>query len=42
MANNGWFKCEDCGKEEVKALVPDWVKVLDRRCPYCGGKLVKT
>ena len=42
MANDGWFKCESCGKDSVKILVKDDVKVLERPCHYCGGKMVKT
>ena len=41
MANNGWFKCENCDYE-IKVLVPDWIKTLDKRCPRCNGKLKKT
>ena len=37
MANDGWFKCEDCGYA-VKAKVPDYVQQLSSPCPHCGGK----
>ena len=40
MANDGWFICTKCGNE-VKVLVPDYVKVLSDPCPICGGKRVK-
>ena len=43
MENDGFFKCETPGCDYVvKMLVPDWMKVLERRCPRCGGKLRKT
>lgn len=38
MANDGWFKCEDCGYA-VKAKVPDYVQQLSSPCPHCGGKM---
>lgn len=41
MANNGWFKCVECGYEE-RRLVPDYVKVSEVPCPKCGGKMKKT
>ncbi len=41
MANNGWFRCDGCGNE-VKALVPDWITVLQRKCERCGGTFRKT
>ena len=40
MANDGWFKCEDCGYA-VKAKVPDYVQQLSSPCPHCGGKMKK-
>jgi len=40
MANDGWFKCDKCG-DEIKLLVPDWVKALDEPCE-CGGTYRKT
>lgn len=41
MANNGWFWCPDCKSEEIKVLVPDHVKVLEKKCPKCGKPLRK-
>ena len=38
MANNGWFRCTNCGYE-VKILVPDWVK--ETKCSQCGGTMKK-
>jgi len=40
MANNGWFRCDKCGKE-IKVLVPDYKKALDEKCS-CGGTFKKT
>ena len=39
MANDGWFKCDNCGKVK-KVLVPDDVKVLSAKCE-CGGTFRK-
>ena len=39
MANDGWFKCEDCGYA-VKAKVPDYVQQLSSPCPHCGGTVL--
>jgi len=41
MANDGWFKCENCGNM-VKVLVPDHVKVLTTKCENCGGTYKKS
>lgn len=41
MANDGWFKCLNCGNE-VKVLVPDWKTTLDSKCPKCGGTMKKS
>ena len=37
MANDGWFKCEDCGYA-VKAKVPDYVQQLSSPCPLSAER----